>query len=881
MDNYEVYCLRCLNRKNPIGINEPPVFSWKLRNDKNNTFQTAYQIRVWSDSELVWDSGVIESEAVYKIEYEGAQLENGTVYQWSVVSRNNYGQVTESQRAEFMTGIMEPDFWKASWIETGTAKKAIEDSTDFGAIISGQIAPDESPEKKLDKPVYFRKDFHLGKTVNKAVVYVTAYGIYDFQLDGQSISNFLAPEYTSYEKHLEYQTYNVTELLKEKASHAIGCILADGWYTGKIGLMGIGHQYGQQNALLFQLEVSYEDGTKDYICSDEQMKWSYGGYQYADLFVGEFLDTGAVPEGFSQYGYDDTAWRPTVTKPYGYESLKGQSVDPVITVKQIKPTLLHTPKGELVLDAGENICGFTTFSMETPVGIEIGLEHSEVLDKDGNFLQNIMGQNKNQKDRILTSTTWTEYQPKFTFHGFRYVKITGMEEVQAEDFTIMVITSRLDRSGTFQCSDSRLTRLQENIFRSQQGNMVTIPTDCPQRERAGWTGDMQIYAPTAVFNMDVQAFLRRWLYDMRLEQLEDGQIPEVIPSIGSSRYVTNSPDPSHISSAGWADACVLVPFALYQAYGDKSVLADNYDMMKSWMEYVEQNAGEYLCQWGNKFHFGDWLIPSIMASTGNPILTALQTKEEVAMAFYAHTAAAMAEIASILEEAEDVSYYLHLNQRIRDAFSKTYVSPDGHMRQELQGLYVLALHENLLDENQKAGAIRQLEILIHEAGDCLDTGFLSIPFLLDTLWDNKASELAYTLLFQEKAPSWLYALKYDATTLWENWAAILPDGTRTNSSYNHFAFGCVGDFIYRKIGGLQAEEAGYKKVRIDPDYSCGLRWAETSYDSVFGKIWIRWEKNEESIALEVILPPNVSGVVNQNGKQAEIGNGYYKFDISC
>lgn len=877
MKNYKIYGLLCLNRENPVGFEETPVFSWKLESSENNTFQTSYQIKVRKDSEMIWDSGEITSEETSGIVYKGKTLSSGSTYHWNVISKNNYNQRAVSEDAEFTTGILESDFWKAAWVECSEEKKPITDITDFGAIMSGQLQKEESPENKLDQAVYFRKEFQLSKPVKRAVAYATAYGIYDLQFDGVSVSHFLAPEYTTYRKHLEYQTYDVTRIMEQSENHAVGCILADGWYTGKIGLMGIGHQYGEQNAMLFQLEVEYEDGTKESICSDDTMKWSYGGYRYADLFVGEYLDTDAVLEGFSTVGYEESDWRPVVTKAYGYGNLKGQSVNPVVAVKEITPTLIRTPKGELVLDAGENICGFTSFDLETPVGIEIGLEHSEVLDAEGNFLQNIMGQNKNQKDRIITSKEKTKYRPKFTFHGFRYVKVTGLDSVDPKQFTITVIASQMNQTGTFVCSDEKLTRLQENIFRSQQGNMVCIPTDCPQRERAGWTGDMQVYASTAAFNMDVQAFLKRWLYDMQLEQLTDGQIPEVIPAIESLKYVTNSPDPEHISSAGWADAGVLVPYALYQAYGDEAYLADHYEMMKAWMGYVEKNAGADLCQWGQKFHFGDWLIPSIMAGTGNPILTALQTKEEMAMAFFAHTTEAMANIASILGEADDVTHYLDLNQRIRTAFSETYVSPDGMMRQQLQGLYVIALHENLMNETQKTGALQQLKKLIHEAGDCLDAGFLSIPFLLDTLWDYHEPELAYTLLFQEKAPSWLYALQYDATTLWENWAAILPDGTRTNSSYNHFAFGCVGDFIYRKIGGLQLEEAGYKKVKIAPDYSCGLSWAETCYDSIHGKIWIRWEKKDGKVELQVKIPPNVSGIVHQNGENMEIGNGYYKF----
>lgn len=871
-----VYCLRCLNRNNPRGIGEIPRFSWKLGGEGQDICQKEYRIYVWEEGRLIWDSGFVLSDATFGISYEGPDLKTGTDYSWQVVSCSQNQEQAVSEKAFFSTGIMEENFWHAVWVESGLAKKPLTETTDSGAIFAGMVASREHPEEILDTPVYFRKEFCLRRPVKKAVLYATALGNYAFEVDGVQVSNLLAPEYTSYGKHLEYQTYDVTTLLNASGPHAIGVILADGWYSGKIGLMGIGQQYGRENALLFQLEIVHEDGSKSRVCSDESMRWNTGEYIYADLFVGEYLDQKKAPKGFSKAGFDDSKWRPVRKKEYGYDTVCAQSVDPVWIVKEIKPELIRTPKGEWVLDAGENICGYTKFAVKAPVGTEISLEHSEVLDRDGNFLQNIMGQNKNQKDRIITAESDVVYEPKFTFHGFRYVKVEGLDVVHAEDFTICVLTSRMDSIGSFSCSDQRLNQLEENIFRSQQGNMLCVPTDCPQRERAGWTGDMAVYAPAAVWHMDVQAFLERWLADMRLEQLPDGQIPHVIPDIPSNQYVNGGKE-THISSAGWGDACVLVPYVLYQTYGDLSVLQKNYYMMKRWMDYVERCAGEDLCGWGQLFHFGDWLIPSIMASTHNPMITAQRTKEEAALTYLAYTANCMAEIAATLHKTQDAEHYLKLTCRAREVFSKTYVTKDGRMRQPLQGLYVLALAGHMLTEEQESGAIHQLCKLIEAAGDCLDTGFLSVPFLLDVLCEHHAQDVAYRILFQDQKPGWLYALRWGATTIWENWAAILPDGTRTNSSYNHFAFGCVGDFLYRRIGGLWAEEPGYKKVRIRPDYGCGLKWAHTEYDSVYGNISIHWEKQEEEISLEVVLPPNVSGIVHVGERQIEIGSGRYHF----
>jgi alpha-L-rhamnosidase len=875
MNSLKLYDLRCLGRVRPVGIDVSPEFSWKLKSQKKDVFQKTFQIDICDDhGAIVASTGTVDSEMEYRVTVPEFHANEDTRYQWIVTITDNYGE-TASEQDYFTTGILNPDFWSACWIETGKKRKPVTDSTDSMAIFAGMIKPDEEPERKLDAPAYFRKEFTLcGKTVQKATLYATARGMYSLSVDGEKISSLLAPEYTSYAKHLEYQVYDVTEILNRSDTHAVGVILADGWFTGKIGLMGIGNQYGDSNAFLFQLKIQYEDGSMECVCSDESMKWSEGCYIYADLFVGEYVDKRKEVSGYDCAGFDDRAWNPVVIREYGYDNLKAQSVEPAGILRYIHPSLIRTPKGELVLDAGENICGFTKFELHAPAGTFIELEHSEVLDHEGNFLQNIMGQNKNQKDRIITSEGKTVYQPQFTFHGFRYVKVIGVEEIDPKDFTICVIGSPMDVTGKFSCSSELLNKLQENILRSQQGNMLCIPTDCPQRERAGWTGDMQIFANTATFNMQVSNFLERWLYDMRLEQLDDGQIPNIIPYIDSDKYVGNG-DGKHSSSAGWGDACVIVPYALYRAYGDKKILRDNYRMMTGWMNYIESQAGDDLCQWGKLFHFGDWLIPSIVAETHNPMETAIRTKEEAALALYAYVANIMIDIATVLDFSEDVDKYILLLKKIKEAFSKQYVSAEGAMRQELQGMYVLALSQHLLTEKQREGAVDRLCTLIEQADYCLDTGFVSIPFLLDTLCENGKSDIAYKILQQTKPPSWLYAITQGATTIWENWAAILPNGIRTNSSYNHFAFGCVGDFMYRRIGGIHIEEPGYKKVLIAPDLKSGLTWAKTKYESIYGNISVEWKNDGTEKYIKVVLPPNTSGTIIFDGKTVQVGNGEF------
>lgn len=907
---YRIYDLKCNKMNNPVGIDTTPYFSWRLESDQPDTYQTAYEIAVYDDTKrCIWSENNKSCE-VFNIKYAGEELKSSNKYTYCVKSYNNYGEAAESGVKEFTMGILDKSIWCAKWIEAPQARKPILDETNSGAIFSGAVKSKENQEEFLNPPVYLKRSFNIEKSVKKATVYATAHGIYDLNFDGVSVGEVLAPGYTVYNKYLEYQQIDVTDKLF-KGSHEIVCILADGWYTGKIGLMGIGNQYGETNAFLMQLEIEYEDNSKEIIITDKSFEWREGEYKYADLFVGEFVDLRAADCSFeadkttepnvmdTEKSKGNNYFKNVIEKDYGYDNLRGRACEPVKVLRRIKPAaLLVTPKNELVLDAGENIVGYTKMVIRAKNGTVIGLEHSEVLDRDGNFLQNIMGQNKNQKDIIVCGDKAVAYEPRFTFHGFRYVKVTGLclediEKSYREIFEFAVLGSDLEKTGEFITSNEKINKLQENIFRSQQGNMFSVPTDCPQRERAGWTGDMQIYTDTAVFNMNVDKFLEKWLENMRIEQLEDGQVPNIIPQMDSTKYIDGE-NKKHVCSAGWGDACVIIPYKLYNAYGDKKILEDNYEMMKKWNGYVERQASttfsknleemteeekerqKYL--WNTQFHFGDWLIPSIMETTGNPMQTAALTKEPVATAMYAYTTAIMIEVNTILGNFNEAKRYTELNKKIREAFSDEYIDENGIINPDLQGIYVLALYMGMVSESKLNKCIERLVTLIHENGDCLDTGFLSVPFLLDTLCDNGHSDLAYKLLYQTKCPSWLYEVDMGATTIWENWSAIRPDGTRTNSSYNHFAFGCVGDFMYRKIGGLKLGDVGFKKVIIEPDFKCGLENVHTKYLSEYGEIAVDWKIKDNKYNILIKLPPNTSGSVKLNDKTVEIGNGCFELD---
>lgn len=893
---YDIYDLECDGMFNPIGItNAAPQFSWKLVSDENGNEQKAYSVTIRDEEgNEIWNSGEQFSKVTFGIEYTGNPLKSGYKYTWTVKSIDSFGKEAVSEEAYFTTGLLEPGQWHAKWIEADCERKPLKDCTDVWKIFSEPLNNNEDLKENLNPPVYFRREIKIEKTVRKAFLYATAHGVYTVEIDGEKISEILAPGFTKYDKLLELQQYDVSEALSP-GKHTISVILADGWYTGKIGLLGIGEQFGRTNAFACQLNISYWDGTSQELVSDKSFKWNFGGFEYADLFIGEAYNETKEPYAWKLCGYDDTEWKQPKIGGYTFKNLVGRMCEPVREVHCFEPeSILLTPKGELVIDAGINTAGYVRVTVDGREGQKMSLVHSEVLDDKGNFFFNIIGQNKNQTDTyVFAENHEVMYSPSFTFHGFRYVKVERIAREQIRDVRIIVIATDMQKTGIFGCSDMKLNRLQGNIFRSQQSNMISIPMDCPQRERAGWTGDMQVYMPTACYNMDVLAFLKKWLMNMRMEQSEDGEIPNIVPDFESNHLLYNSlSEPKNFCSAGWGDACVIVPYVLYRYYADESILKDNYTMMLRWMAYVENQAAtsfpkplnaypeearerqKYL--WNTGFHFGDWLFPSQFEKGYNQMEAAEATKAYMATAMYAHTTSLMSRIAAVLKDEDRAEYYEGLNRKIRKVFCQEYVDAQGHLPIRLQGLYVMALKMNMVSGSKKDLMVDNLVQMIHENNDCLDTGFLSVPYLLDVLCDNGESKLAYKILNQTKAPSWLYAVEHGATTIWENWTAILPDGTRTKTSYNHFAFGCVGDFIYRRILGITALNPGYEKIRIMPDTDCGLTKVYGTFQSVYGEIEVSWEFYHQSGVLKAVLPPGVSGELVFGGNRITVGSGSHE-----
>jgi len=901
MNNLQVQKITVEHMVNPIGLDEKkPRFSWILTNtSQHDVTQKAYQLQIFCEDELVCDTGRVESEKSIEVEIEKLLLQPKTAYRLALKVWDNKGNEA-TKATTFETGYLgtkiEADWYEPEQIPTEKSW----DENDFSAFNL-----DEKPDPNRDfsefRPCqYVRIPIELAGKIKKARTYISVHGIYRIYVNGKRVDDReFAPDITSYQGMLQYQTYDITSLLNE-GKNVVGIILADGWWIGRVGLTGDSCQFGQTLGLIVENEITYEDGKKETVTA-ANAKSSTGPLVFSDIFVGEKYDA-RKEEDWCMREYDDSSWKPLKKVDYDKSNLIGQYGEAVRPISIFKPVeILTTPLGETVIDAGQVLAGQIEITLDTEAGHEIKLEHSEVLSKEGNYYNNILGINKEQTDYYITKDGKQTYRPYFSYHGFRYVKVTGWPgKLSVDNIKIYALSTDMEDVGAFVTSNEKLNQLQSNILWSAYSNTLSIPTDCPQRERAGWTGDIMAFAPTLCFNRAADSFLTRWLRNMRIDQRPDGAVPDIIPYLKAYELTNSNPEFGSHTSCGWGDAVLIVPYAVYKAYGDKRILEENYDAMTKWMNYIkdrtenhhpeaydtwdEEHKARSKYLWNTDFHFGDWLVPSMVL--GNPdgaamINTALATKDYVAPAYYAFSAKNMSEIAQIIGRDEDSKYYADLYDKIRQAYIDEYVNDEGLLPQELQGIYVIALKMNLVPENLKDKMVQHLREMIEANDNCLDTGFLSVLFLMDVLCDNGLNDLAYKILYQTKCPSWLYEVEHGATTMWESWGAVLEDGSTSTYSYNHYAFGCVGEWLYKTIGGIQNDLPGYKHFIVKPDYSYSLKKSEVRHDTPYGKIAVSWTLEGKNVQLHVEVPVNTSATVYlQQGMTKEVGSGVYDFNMS-
>ncbi len=887
--------LRVEQMDRPLGLwTRHPRFSWQIDAAlAKGVMQTAYELEVQKldAPEAVWRTGRIESGDSVLVTLDGFEAESATPYRWRVRSWvNTSANPTTWSESTFETTLLGAGEWRARWIEPRQIPVRKDGAADFQELFSLRI--DSPPEARLLPTPYVRQRFRLGGSPRRARLYATAHGIYEAQINGTPVSDELfAPGVESYDIHLSFQTYDVTDHLVS-GDNVLGLVLSDGWYAGRVGILGASRGFGDRLTALWLLEVEFHDGRRHTITSDGTAVSSTDGpIRYADLAVGESYDARVRWAGWSTAEFDDSTWVP-VAEVDIEQSLVPFVGEPVRRVLEVPAKqILRTPAGDTVIDFGQVIAGRVRFHVRGERGRTVRLEHSEVLDEHGNYFNNIVGPNKDQTDVYVLAgdpggETW---EPAFTFHGFRYARISGFPEpLSTDDFTAVVTSSDVPVIGCLETSDARLNRLHSNVRWSQRANFLSIPTDCPQRERYGWTGDLQIFAAAAATNMAVGPFLSRWLRIVRDDQLDDGQIMNISPSPPQLDYLMEGPAPSYddaimllASSAGWGDVIAIAPLVLFQHFGDRRVLTENYDAMAAWAQYQIDSATSGLPPrltatsltpeqrerqrylWNNEPNFGDWLTPSTLRGPHASQMNApRRTGEVIGSLYHGHLMDVMAEIAGILGHVEDAQRYAQRARGAREAFAVEYIDADGRIPGGLQGPYVVALAFGFVPEDRKAAVVANLVELIHDADDHLDTGFLSVQFLLDVLWDNGHRDLARTLLFRDTAPSWLYQVANGATTMWEGWEAIAPDGSVTDLSFNHYAFGCVDDWLYRRLAGIQLVEPGYRESRIEPDFAGPLTSAAGRIETPYGELASRWVKTEAGeVELIVRVPPSTTSTV--------------------
>ena len=823
-----------------------PRFSFSIESDKQGAELAEATIRVGD-----W---AYKTHSQILIPYGGKPLKPFTEYTVSVEAKLKDGETGRAQTT-FRTGRMDTP-WKAQWISDASY---------------------HFTEKKVSPiPMTFRKRIYTNKKAARATLYATAMGIYDVYINGKRVSDrYFAPGFTSYAHTLQYQTYDVTALLS--GSDDISFIVAGGWAVGSFVFTRKNRISADRQALLAELRLEYADGSVETVGTDASWLVTEGGsYLEADFYDGETYDAAAKP--------DEWTWRnAAVEKLRVHPEIVAERGAPVIARAVMKPVSCVERGDELIYDFGQNFAGVICARIEGKAGDEVVFRHAEVLNDDGSLATQLLRSAK-ATARCLCKDGVQVYSPRFTYMGFRYVGVKGVRKENLE-LSAYVIWSDIDQHGTFSCSDKRINKLQSNIMWSAKSNFIDIPTDCPQRdERMGWTGDIAVFAPTACFNMDMSRFLEKWLRDVKDEQLKSGGIPNTVPVQGYGFPATMPV----MAVDFWGDACILVPWAQYLASGDKALLEKMYPTMKKYVKACAFWAGfgigkrRYIWHTPAVLHFGDWIAPGV------PKMSDWQKRSRwTATASLAHTSGLLSKIAGLLGKKEDEKKYAAYSAKVADAYVSVFTDGKGKLKNEFQTAYVLPLAFDMFPESQRANAASNLERLVKLNNYCIATGFPGTPFILFALADNGKEETAFRMLTNEMSPSWLFEVKAGGTTIWERWDALKEDGSRNTGesdgtggmvSFNHYASGAVGDFLYKRVAGIEPLEGGYKRFRIRPLVGGGITWAKASTRTPYGKVSSSWKVEKGQFKIEVSVPVSTyCTLVLPDGSERELASGKYEF----
>jgi len=803
--------------------------------------QSAYQILAADSEEKLkrnqgelWDSGKVESEQSNQVVYEGEPLKSRLRCYWKVRVWDKDGKASAwSEPAMWTVGLLSSSDWQAKWIGYD---EELQDTDN---------REKSDPNLVLPPPPYLRRAFLVGRSVKRAVVYSSALGLYELHINGTRVGeDYFAPGWTDYTKRVYYQSYEVTGLIKN-GSNTIGAILADGWYAGYLGFGKKREHYGSKPRLFVQLEIEYENGHIQKVVTDGTWKAKYGPILETDFLMGEIYNGRNEMPGWDTSRFDDSSWDEVVVKDNSegigiVQSYPGETVQKIM---EIKPKELTEPdEGVYVFDMGQNFAGWVRLKVNGKAGTKVVLRFAEMLNPDGMIYTENLREARCTDTYILKGTGKEFWEPQFTFHGFRYVEITGYPgKPDLDAVTGVVIHSAIPITGSFECSSPMVNQLFSNIVWSQRGNFIELPTDCPQRdERLGWTGDAQIFVHTSTYNMDVSAFFTKWLVDLEDAQSDEGGFPDVAP-----RKVAMGD-----GTAAWGDAGVICPWTIYEVYGDKRVLERHYESMVKWISYLKKNSKDLLRPAKG---YGDWV--SIASDT---------PKDVIATAYFAYSTHLVSKAAAVLGKDEDAEKYEELFEQIKNAFNKAYVNEDGRIKGETQTCYLLGLYFDLLPEDKRESATQHLIEAIRNKDWHLSTGFVGLSYLVPTLTDTGHLDIAYRLLNNDTFPSWGYSIKNGATTIWERWDGWTEEkGFQTPgmNSFNHYSFGSIGRWLFGSVAGIDTDGPGYRRIIIQPRPGGGLDYAKASYKSINGKIVSDWKIRGDKFTLNVTIPANTTATV--------------------
>ncbi|MBK8139365.1 MAG: glycoside hydrolase family 78 protein [Chloroflexi bacterium] len=901
-------------RRNPLGIDiTRPRFAWQLASDRRASRQSAYQVTAASQPHLLvegtpdlWDSGRIDSDQSVHVTYAGPVLRSRQRVYWRVAVWDDTGQANQSEIAWFEMGLLESGDWRAHWI---------------GTPFSG------GPRSSFPVP-QLRKTFNLAGDVASARLYVTALGVFDCSINGQPVGeDVFAPGWTDYRQRVQVLTYDVTQLV-HRGENAMGALLGDGWAVGYLGWLNR-QNYVDRPQLLAQLEVTFTDRSTQTLISDESWTYHFGPITHSDFMAGEAYDARREIAGWDTPQVSPPQAMPVVTFQHPTLKLVAHNTPTVRRIEALVPAKDPVDRSSMgrkrhLFDLGQNMVGWVRFKGSAPVGKTIMIRFSEVLNPDGSLYTTNLRSAQATDYYTFKGSGEEVWEPKFTFHGFRYVEIEGYPgPVTRDTITGIVVHSDMEQTGKFECSDPLLNQLQSNILWGQKGNFVDLPTDCPQRdERLGWTGDIQVFVSTAAFNMNVAAFMTKWAQNVADAQNPDGSVPSVVP------YATDVPKDG---GPAWADAVIICPWTIYQSYGDVRILEENYGPMSRFMDFlITASPGYIRCMpdyegWPG---FGDWL--SINANT---------PRDLIGTAFLAYDARLMAQIAAVLGKSDDAARYQKLFENTKAAFADRFLAGSAvplasvtpsQIRREMddadrlsrgnlqvvdygtvtsdvfnvdlftptQTAYVLALYFDLLPEALRAPAVSELVADLDRRGMHLSTGFVGSPYLNHVLSGGGRLDTAYALLNQKTWPSWLYAVTQGATTIWERWDGWTQESgfqTPEMNSFNHYAYGAIGDWLYKTVAGINTDPSapGYKHAILRPQPGGGLNFARASLDTLYGTLVSDWKLDGGVFEYTLIVPANTTatahlphdGRITLNGgavtgRVHELAAGTHKFVIA-